>query len=287
MFSQRPQRPINSPPPAPLHLWFYIISILIRRPLWSHCPFVVFAESISNENPHKYVCCESGSSENPKTFSFSGDLKYAVAPEFLSVWLRISAMRCYEANHRCVASLFRGFHKMPARFFSSCLSVFMSYFPHPLASRTAKQPQSILFVKPWHPKSETPEPPQQAADSPDSLYYSEMVLATSQYMAFGGINGWLSLVKMLFFQLSYQRGGIWPSELCVGRRVGRGGGGGNGSYQNKLQTAAFVKDVLLVVVTVAVCDSFSVCLSHTACCSSRSTYSAVCRELSDWMELRL
>lgn len=87
MFSQHPRRPINSPPPAPLHLWFYIISILIRRPLWSHCRFVVFAESISNENPHKYVCRESGSSENPKTFSFSGDL------EFLSVWPRISATR--------------------------------------------------------------------------------------------------------------------------------------------------------------------------------------------------
>lgn len=63
--------------------------------------------------------------------------------------------------------------------------------------------------------------------------------------------------------------------------------GGDGSYQNKLQTAAFVKDVLLVVVTVAVCDSFAACLSHAACCSSRSTYGAVCLELSDWMEFRL
>lgn len=157
---------------------------------------------------------------------------------------------------------------------------FYVLFSHPLASRTAKQPQSILFVKARHPESETPEALQQAADGPDSLYYSEMVLATSQNMAFGRISGWLSLVKMLFFQLSYQHGGIWPSELCVGRRVGGGGGrgGGDGSYQNKLQTAACVKDVLLVVVTAAVCDSFSVCLSHTACCSSRCTYSAVCPE---------
>lgn len=107
------------------------------QPLWSHCRFVVFAESISGENPHKYVCRESGSSENPTTFSFSGDLKCAVAPEFLSVWLEDKCNKSYKANRRCVASLFQGFRKMPARFFGSCLSVFMSYFPTlwPLARR--------------------------------------------------------------------------------------------------------------------------------------------------------
>lgn len=39
-------------------------------------------------------------------------------------------------------------------------------------------------------------------------------------MAFEGISSWLSLVKMLFFQLSYQCG-RWPSE----RHGGRWGGG--------------------------------------------------------------
>lgn len=68
-------------------------------------------------------------------------------------------------------------------------------------------------------------------------------------MAFEGINSWLSLVKMLFFQLSYQCGGMWPSELC----------GGRGSHQNKLQAAAFVKEVLLVVVVIGLC----VTLPHT------------------------
>lgn len=98
---------------------------------------MVFAQSILNENPHKYVCRESGSSGNPKTFGFSGDLKYAVAPEFLSVGLRMSATRAATLTAGVWPPCFGGFRKMPARFFGSCLSGLMSYFPTlwPLARR--------------------------------------------------------------------------------------------------------------------------------------------------------
>lgn len=151
---------------------------------------------------------------------------------------------------------FREFREMPTRFFSHCfINFYGSFCTLWLLLCWNNLNQFCLSTR--HPANETLQqqtPLQQQRKTPWQLVLQLDCARHFSDMAFEGINSWLSLVKMLFFQLSYQCGEIWPSELC-GRR---------GSHQNKLQAAAFVKEVLLVVVT-GLCAILpqSLSLSHT------------------------
>lgn len=145
------------------------------------------------------------------------------------------------------------FRDMPTPSFIHCLSSFMPHFGALWAPFMLKQPQSILLSArtPCEWNLTAANPPSSKTKTTWQLVLQRNCASHFSDMAFEGISSWLSLARMLFFQLSYQCGG-WPSEPCDGR----------GSHQNKLQAAALVKEVLLVVVT-GVCDSLSISLIHT------------------------
>lgn len=69
-----------------------------------------------------------------------------------------------------------------------------------------------------HPANETLQPqiPLQQHKATWQFVLRRKCASHFSDMAFEGISSWLSLVKMLFFQLSYQWGG-WPSGLCAGK----------------------------------------------------------------------